>query len=343
MPRPPKGMFRIRNGRSWYVRFFHGGKDRWVCLGPDYDDACRKYRQIKRGELPATRVTVEDATQRWLATYVQTARSEGNQKIARSRVGRYLVAFMGWKFLGKVSPDDLREYRLWLEGRGLSLQTVVHVLADARCFLRWCEDAGYLERAPVPRHLMPRIQEKAPDRLSDEEVVTVRSLPGTLGFTARLGLLTGLRWGEMARALTADIRGGILTVQKTKSGKLRRVPLPAEILLELRGRVGKLIGHGEKSVGAFNRDVKTKTGITRFHAHQLRHTFACRWIEAGGSLPALQQLLGHASIVTTQRYARLSDEAVFEEAKRVQTVEETVEGRLDPVRQSRVSSGESIS
>lgn len=53
--------------------------------------------------------------------------------------------------------------------------------------------------------------------------------------------------------------------------------------------------------------------------HQLRHTLACQWIERGGSVAALQQILGHASVVTTQRYARLSDEAVMREAERLAT------------------------
>jgi len=55
------------------------------------------------------------------------------------------------------------------------------------------------------------------------------------------------------------------------------------------------------------------SGLPHFHAHQLRHTSACEWLEDGGSLAALQQVLGHASIVTTQRYARLTDEIVMEE------------------------------
>ena len=50
----------------------------------------------------------------------------------------------------------------------------------------------------------------------------------------------------------------------------------------------------------------------------MRHTFACRWLEAGGSLAALQELLGHSSIVTTQRYGRLGEAHVVAEMARLE-------------------------
>ena len=298
MPRPLRGMF--RRGSAWYVRVYSQGRDRWKSLGSDYEEACRRYRQIKRGEAPVVRVTVADGAERWLETYVKTARNEVSQKTAKSRVRLHLVPFLGSMLMGNVGPDDLRRFRLWLERKDLSLQTVAHILSDARCLFRWAEDSGLIERAPVPRRLLPRIQERPPDRLNDDEVANLVALTGTLGFAIRFGLATGLRWGEMCRALTSDIENGILIVRRSKTGKIRRVPLPDDLLVELRGRVGKLIVWRETSKGSFNRDVRKASGVSRFHSHQLRHTFACRWLESGGSFPALQQILGHASIVTTK-------------------------------------------
>jgi len=103
-----------------------------------------------------------------------------------------------------------------------------------------------------------------------------------------------------------------VAVSKTapKSGKVRRVPIPDEF----RGRVGRIVPF--KSEGAFARKVSKLSGV-RFHVHQLRHTFACRWLEKGGSLAALQELLGHSTIVTTQRYGRLGEKHVLAEAARV--------------------------
>lgn len=75
-----------------------------------------------------------------------------------------------------------------------------------RCLLNWCEDAGLIERSPFPRRVMPRLQERAPDRLTDEEAAQVAALEAPYGFVCRLALGTGLRWGELCRAQAADAK-----------------------------------------------------------------------------------------------------------------------------------------
>src|SRR5262249_9913324 len=149
-------------------------------------------------------------------------RNAKGQSVSRQRVRDYLKPFLGSYVTNRVKRDDVRRYRLWLEGKDISRQTVGHILADARCFFRWAEDSGYIDRAPIPSRLLPRIQEQPPDRLSEEEILAITAIPEPWSFAVRLGLGTGLRWGEMQRAKASDVAGNVLTVSHTKSGRVRR-------------------------------------------------------------------------------------------------------------------------
>lgn len=324
MAKLPSGMFK-RKGRGYYLRRWVDGKDRWIALGTDFDEACRKLREEGRREIPVVQVSVRDAAKKWLESYIATTRAERNRAMAAQRVRDYLEPFMGYKLLSKVTKEDLRSYRLWLEKRCRTSLTVRHILADAKCLFRWCEDSGWLDRSPVPRKLLPKVQERPPDRLPDADVEAILSVPEPYAFIARLGLGTGLRWGELVRAQSSDLERsqsaeggdqGVLVVHQTKSGKVRRVPLARSLWAELRMRVGKFLPI--EDAWGFTRMVRRYSGVEKFHPHQMRHTFACRWLERGGSLAALQQILGHSSIVTTQRYARISDDMVRREAERLE-------------------------
>jgi integrase len=120
---------------------------------------------------------------------------------------------------------------------------------------------------------------------------------------------------EALRARVTDVENGALVIHQTKSGKVRRIPLSRKAREMILSQTGQIVPVG--SLNHLTRVVRGASGVKGFHVHQLRHTFACRWLERGGSLAALQQLLGHSSVVTTQRYAKLSDAFVTEEALRV--------------------------
>jgi integrase len=276
------------------------------------------------GRASSQPVSVGEAAERWIANYVQVQRAEKGRRLARQRVRDYVAPYLGHLPLDRLTTEHVRAFRAWLERLpNLGPLSVRHVLSDLRCLLRWCEEARLLDRSPFPHRGMPRVQEEPPRRMTDEDAALAMRAPGWVGFTARLGILTGLRWSEMVRLRAEDCRNGQILVHHTKSGRMRRVPVLPQLAKEIGARRGRVLTltHG----AYFARRVRKLTGIARFHPHMMRHTFACRWLEAGGSLAALQELLGHASIVTTQRYARVSGDMVTREARRVFAQQSTLQ------------------
>jgi integrase len=222
--------------------------------------------------------------------------------------------------LGTIDGDSIRAYRLWLEkqkiGEGtISANTVTRVLSDLRAFLNWAADSGRIERSPFPRRVMPRIPETAPKGFTSEERAALTALPEPYGFTLRFLLGTGLRWNEATSAQAGDVKDGVLQVVKTKSGKVRRIPLPEALAVEVRSRIGRLVPF--TSHGSFAKVVRKQTGIKGFHVHRTRHDYAIQWLADDGSLATLQELLGHAHISTTMRYARITQDLVRRETDRV--------------------------
>ncbi len=262
--------------------------------------------------------TVAEVARRWIALRVTLTRTPQNVLTAIQRVDSFLVPFMGERPIASVKPATLHQYRVWLQDLGrLAPRTVKHVLADCRCMLNWAESVELIAFSPFPRGMMPRIAQTAPDRLTDDEADAVLTIGEPHAFVIRLALGTGLRWSELSRVRPHHLQAGMLLVPQTKSGKVRRVPISEALASEIENSSGRPVPFGILSAGSFNKVVARRSGVARFHVHQLRHTFACRWIERGGSLAALQQILGHASVVTTQLYARLSDDIVRREAERI--------------------------
>ena len=134
---------------------------------------------------------------------------------------------------------------------------------------------------------------------------------------APLALLlgTGIRWSEAVRAQARDVEHGRLVIRRSKSGRVRRVPLSPELLAECTGRVGRLCPYSDSC--SFNKRVRELSGIERFRSHLCRHTFATEWRAAGGSLAALQAVLGHSTVAVTERYGTVGEDLVEREALRL--------------------------
>lgn len=261
---------------------------------------------------------IDDAAAQWLAGAVATQRNDKGRRLAAARVRAHLLPLLGDRELGSLTADDVRTYRLALERKGIAALTVMHVLSDLRAMLRWACEAGLLERSPFPRRVMPRIAERAPQGLSAAEVAQLVALADPWGFVLRLLLGTGLRWAEACRACAEHVRSGMLEVDRTKSGRVRRIVLTRALAAEIASRRGRLVPYAAGSPGSFSRTVRRKSGIADFHVHRCRHTFAMRWLAGGGSLAVLQELLGHREIGTTMRYARVSEDLVRREMARVE-------------------------
>lgn len=132
-----------------------------------------------------------------------------------------------------------------------------------------------------------------------------------------LALHTGMRRGELLSLKWEEIRNGFIYLTETKSGKARQIPINArleEVIMEVR-REKQLKSQYVfcDSQGRRFFEVKwsfasacKKAGLEDFRFHDLRHTFASHLVMNGVGLKAVQELLGHADIKMTMRYAHLS-------------------------------------
>jgi len=131
-------------------------------------------------------------------------------------------------------------------------------------------------------------------------------------------LNTGMRRGEILSLKWEQIRGDFIYVRKTKTSNPRQIPIN-EDLAALFKRIRKRQGLKSEYVfiyqgqrindlkNGFNAALK-RAGIDNFKFHDLRHTFASHFVMRGGSLKALQEILGHKTLTMTMRYAHLAQD-----------------------------------
>ena len=244
---------------------------------------------------------------------------------------------------GHVDTGVLRAYFASLHERGLSSTTVARKLAALRSFYRYLVRSGAVDQDPARALKAPRTPGRIPTRMEMEEVEALLHAPDPhtpLGSRdlAILELLygTGLRVSELVSLNLADINANhrILRVLG-KGGKERVVPfgeVAADALLAWSRMRAEIQGDQGDSEAVFlnsrggrlsDRSVRTvvqrylgEAGLVRLTGavspHTLRHAFATHLLDRGADLRSIQELLGHASLATTQKYTHVSTAKLFE-------------------------------
>jgi len=292
-------------------------------------------RVIEARSAPDLRAAIDD----WQAWLRNERRAASNTRAAY--LGN-LAQFLGFtsEHLGKPPAlrdlDRLRpaDFRAWLAARangGASIGTRARGLSVVRGFYRWLARAGLADNPAVSALKTPRVPRPVPKALDAEEALELLDTAPDQARASWIGkrdvavlmLLygCGLRIGE-ALSLSrheAPVPGQSALTVTGKGGKDRMVPLlpavieaiqdyiaacPFELAPEgplFLGLRGKALG--ARQIQARMVELRVQLGLPETATpHALRHSFATHLLAAGGDLRAIQELLGHASLSTTQRY-----------------------------------------
>ena len=235
-----------------------------------------------------------------------------------------------------VTPTVLRTWIFSLHEVGLAPSSIRRAQSAVRTFFRFLLAEGWLSVDPTERLESPKIRDRLPEFLTKEETQRLLDAPNpqkSLYWRDRsiLELLyaSGVRVSELVGLLISglDLDDSFITVFG-KGGKERIVPVGVPALLtlkrylsELRPKLDQAEGRGHvylnargrpltrESVWKLGRDSGRRADINKnVSPHTLRHTFATHLLEGGADLAAVQELLGHVDISSTQIYTHVDRE-----------------------------------
>src|SRR5262245_22113445 len=310
-------------------------------------------------EAPPTGITLGQAQERYLATKEAERKQTKDDRHHLKR----LVAFFGGPDtpLADITAARISEYRVWRanqtsQRRGdgtmlVSAATVNRELATIRHLLHLAvKDWEVLDAVPVVRTLREpegRIRwlgQHAPDEEA-RLLAACRALknhPHLAGIVT-VALETGMRKGE-AMSLAwerVDFARGMIRLEKTKTDRRREIPMRQavyDVLAPLRVAARENMppdgaGRSQEPRGGvwpyrrFPEDAwrvaVEQAGLVDFHFHDTRHHFASWFMMRGGSVLALQKILGHRLLKMTARYAHLSADHLRDEMERTARISPT--------------------
>ena len=255
---------------------------------------------------------------------------------------RNFARYAGSRPWQDIDHIAIRGFLSRLYQKGLSKTSVARSLASVRSLYRWLAREGVVDRNPAKLVATPKLPKKLPRVPTIEEMNSVLDgqMPETAAFLERDRLMLellygcGIRNSELTGINLDDIRLSAEAILIRGKGKKERyVPfgdsarkaltayLPARqtalagsrnhsraLLINRRG--GRLT---TRSVGRIIKKIAVAKGLSPdVHPHTLRHAFGTHMLEEGADLRAIQELLGHERLATTERYTQLSLKHVLE-------------------------------
>lgn len=254
----------------------------------------------------------------------------------RLAYGRDLRAYLASLAPG-ADPFETQELRDYLSLRlrtGLSRRSVARCQAALRSWCRWLQARGRLEHNPAALLPAVRQEKRLPEVMSEREVREAIEAVPTADFAdcrdrliLELLYAGGMRLAELTRLNVSDLRHALVLLFG-KGAKERLVPIggqarrvleqwrplrrallaergrPEEPALLVNARGGRL---GDRSVERLVRArLAAVCSLRKLSPHLLRHSFATHLLDHGADLRVVQELLGHASLSTTQIYTHVS-------------------------------------
>jgi integrase len=314
-----------RRGEIWWCRYQVGGREvRRSLRTSDRAEARRRLRPLlaaaerQRAEplRPATERVWEEAAAQFLTVGMRDLRPGTRARYETSL--RMLHGHFAGRRLGQITGPFLHAYAVARMADGASAATVRRDLTVVSRVLDLARRAGWTTTNPAPeesRNLAERREPIRPVPLRSIAIVARRAASG-FGDLIRFAARTGCRQEEAGSLTRQDIdfaRGEITFARtKTRSPRvIRMTPALERMLLRWLAAPGPpdqpvfrtAQGQRLRSLKSRWRNLIEGAGVPRFRFHDLRHTFAVRWLQRGGSIYALARQLGHSTVQTTERYS----------------------------------------
>lgn len=255
------------------------------------------------GLLPETAMDIKDA----IALYLQSLRATGYASFTTASISSCLGLFA--RYVGDTDIEGAAEcVTAFLAQRSQKVKrnTLAANFSHLKQFLRFSVRQGWLSKNPLQDMRSPKQEVVVTAPLSDNDIIGLLNAARQWQRAAIILLLgSGMRIGELAALRWQDVGEGVLLLHG--KGSKQRMVAPGAMAMRELVRLPKVTErvfpctYGSMKVEL--RRLSHDTGI-RFSPHVFRHTFANRFLRAGGSIEELNTLLGHARLDTTAIYVR---------------------------------------